>query len=158
MSGTRRRTTPRLDPPLVIGRCELVDFPELGLAAMHAKVDTGARTSSLHATHARLFDKDGEQWVRFTAPRSLGHAPQRCEARLHERRLVRSSSGHVQYRYVIETPMVLGPLRWEAQITLANRASMAFPVLIGRRALSRGFLVNSARRWMLKAPSKGESS
>lgn len=155
----QRTATPtrRLASPVEVGWCELVDLPDLGLAAMHAKIDTGARTSSLHATRIRRFDRDEERWVRFTAPRSIGHAPRLCEALLLEERLVTSSSGHQERRYVIQTPMVLGPLVWTAQITLANRATMAFPVLVGRRALRRGFLVNSARRWLLGEPSKGET-
>lgn len=123
---------------------------------MHAKVDTGARTSSLHATRVHRFERAGEAWVRFTAPRSIGHSPRPCEAPLLEERLVTSSTGHRERRFVIKTPMALGPLIWTAQITLANRATMAFPVLIGRRALRRGFVVNSAKRWLLGQPPKGE--
>jgi hypothetical protein len=69
------------------------------------------------------------------------------------RRLIKSSNGRSQQRYVIETIMQLGPLTWVGHMTLANRQSMAFPVLIGRRALKRGFLVNSAKRWMLGQPA-----
>lgn len=158
MDAPRPRLLPRLAKPVVIGRCELVDFPDLGLVGMHAKVDTGARTSSLHATRIRQFERDGAAWVHFIAARSIGHEPLGCDAPLVARRPVRSSTGHVQQRYVIRTRMILGPLEWEAEITLANRGTMAFPVLIGRRALSRGFLVNSARRWQLKAPTGKEAS
>lgn len=140
----------RLASPVEIGWCELVDFPVLGLGDMRAKVDTGARTSSLHATRVRRFDRDGAHWVRFVAARSIGHEPQQCEAPLIARRLVTSSTGHRQHRYVIKTRMMLGPLAWEAQISLANRGTMAFPVLIGRRSLRRGFIVNSARRWLTR--------
>lgn len=148
----------RLAPPAEIGWCELVDLPALGLFDMHAKIDTGARTSSLHATRIRPIERDGAPWVRFVAARSIGHAPRECEAPLLARRLVTSSTGHSQHRFVIETRMVLGPLAWKGQLTLANRGTMAFPVLIGRRALRRGFLVNSARRWLLKPPRKEEAS
>lgn len=144
----------RLKEPVEIGWCELVDLPELGLTGMHAKIDTGARTSSLHATRIHHFDRDGEAWVRFHSPRSAGHGPQDCEARLIEERLITSSNGSREERYVIGTIVTLGPLTWDAQITLANRATMAFPILIGRRALKRGFVVNSARRWMLGKPPK----
>lgn len=143
--------------PVRIGWCELVDLPDLGLIGMHAKIDTGARTSSLHATRIRPFERDGESWVRFHSPRSTGHGPQDCEARLIEQRLITSSNGSKQNRYVIGATARLGPLTWQAQITLANRATMAFPVLIGRRALKRGFLVDSSKRWMLGKPPKMES-
>jgi hypothetical protein len=137
---------------LEIGWCELVDLPELGLANMHAKIDTGASTSSLHATRIREFERDGEPWVRFRSPRSVGHGPKDCEARLLEQRHITSSTGHRQERHVIVTEMRLGPLTWMGELTLANRATMAFPVLIGRKALRRGFLVNSAKRWTLGKP------
>lgn len=140
-----------------IGWCELVDLPELGLLDMHAKIDTGARTSSLHATRIHEFERDGERWVRFRSPRSIGHVPQDCEAPLVETRHVTSSTGHRQERYVIMTVIRLGPLTWRCELTLANRATMAFPVLIGRKALRRGFLVNSAKRWLLRRPPKGDT-
>lgn len=156
MEAKKKRVGKRLKDPVEIGWCELVDLPELGLHAMHAKIDTGANTSSLHATRIKQFERDDEQWVRFRSPRSIGHAPRDCEAKLLERRQITSSNGSVQNRYVIETVVRLGPLIWRAQITLANRATMAFPVLVGRRVLKRGFLVNSGKRWMLGKPSREE--
>lgn len=144
----------RLREPVEIGWCELVDLPDLSLMGMHAKIDTGARTSSIHATRIHCFERGGEEWVRFHSPRSAGHGHQDCEARLIERRMITSSNGSQQSRYVIGTKVRLGPLTWQAQITLANRATMAFPVLIGRRALKRGFLVNSGKRWLLGKPPK----
>lgn len=144
----------RLKEPVEIGWCELVDLPELGLLGMHAKIDTGARTSSLHATHVKPFERDGAPWVSFRSPRSIGHRPQDCEAPVIATRRITSSNGHIQTRFVIGAIMRLGPLEWPAQITLANRATMAFPILIGRRGLRRGFLVNSGKRWLLGKPSK----
>lgn len=159
MDAKKERVAKRLKEPVEIGWCELIDFPELGLFDMHAKIDTGANTSSLHATRIQTFERDGEQWVRFRSPRSVGHVPQDCEAPLLEKRQITSSNGSVQTRYVIETVAKLGPLTWRAQITLANRATMAFPVLVGRRALRRGFLVNSRKRWMLgKQPQERQDS
>ena len=148
----------RLKDPVEIGWCELVDLPDLGLTDMHAKIDTGARTSSIHATRVRVFERDGEEWVSFHLPRSVGHGQQDCEARLIERRMITSSNGSQQSRYVIGTAVRLGPLTWQAQITLANRATMAFPVLIGRRALKRGFLVNSGKKWLFGKPPKEEGT
>jgi hypothetical protein len=152
MKKTPRPLRRRLREPAEIGWCELVDLPALGLKRMHAKIDTGARTSSLHATRIEEFDRDGEEWVRFRSPRSIGHGPKDCEARLIAKRHIKSSTGHRQERFVIATEMCLGPLTWMGELTLANRATMAFPVLIGRRALRRGFLVNSAKRWTLGRP------
>ena len=144
----------RLKEPQIIGWCELVDLPEFSLLGLHAKIDTGAATSSLHAVSIKAFDREGEPWVSFTVPRSPEHGARRCEAKVAMRKSIKSSNGRAQMRYVVETPMQLGPLLWVGYITLANRQSMAFPVLIGRRALRRGFLVNSARRWLLGEPAR----
>lgn len=119
---------------------------------MHAKIDTGAATSSLHAVRIKPFERDDEEWVDFTIPKSPEHAAQLCEARVVTKRQIKSSNGRIEQRYVIETVMQLGPLMWKGQMSLANRQSMAFPILIGRRALKRGFLVNSGKRWLLGVP------
>lgn len=148
----KMRLRKKLKEPCEVGWCELVNLPDLGLYNVHAKIDTGARTSSLHAVRVKLFQREGEDWVAFTIPKSPEHAAHRCEARLIEKRPIKSSNGRSQQRYVIETIMQLGPLKWRGQMTLANRQSMAFPVLIGRRALKRGFLVNSGKRWLLGKP------
>ena len=144
----------RLKEPCEIGWCELVDLPDFGLTGLHAKIDSGARTSSLHAVRIKPIERDGEEWIAFTIPRSPEHAAKRVEAKVFDHRPVKSSNGKVQERYVIETTMALGPLTWTGHITLANRGSMAFPMLVGRRALRRGFLVNSGERWMLGKPKK----
>ena len=138
-------------PKTEIGWCELIDLPDFGISNLHAKIDTGAATSSLHATAIEPFGKDGQDYVRFIIPTGAGTADHRCEAKVYGRRRIRSSNGVMQERYVIETGLRLGPLSWTGHMTLANRQSMIFPVLMGRRALRRGFLVNSGRRWMLGA-------
>ncbi|QJB69205.1 ATP-dependent zinc protease family protein [Parasphingorhabdus halotolerans] len=142
----------KLKQPCEIGWCELVDLPDFGQRKLHAKIDSGARTSSLHAVRIQPFEKNGEEWVRFTIPKSPEHAAQECESRVYDHRAIKSSNGKIEQRYVIETLITLGPLTWAGHITLANRQSMAFPMLIGRRALRRGFLVNCGKRWMLGRP------
>ena len=140
-----------------IGWCELVDLPGLGLSAIHAKMDTGAATSSIHATRVKPFERDGTDWVEFWFRPFPGEKARRFEAPLVDRRQVRSSNGERQHRFVIETQICLGKLCWKSELTLANRRSMAFPVLIGRRALRRGLmLVNSGRKWVLGKPAPSE--
>ncbi len=150
------RLRKKLKEPCEIGWCELISLPDLAIANIHAKIDSGAATSSLHAVRIRPFERAGEQWVRFTVPKSPEHAAQDCEARVYDHRAIKSSNGKTEQRYVIETLITLGPLTWLGHITLANRQSMAFPMLVGRRALRRGFLVNSAKRWMLGRPEELE--
>jgi hypothetical protein len=97
--------------------------------------------------------RDGKPYVEFWFRLNAGEKPQRYEAPVIDRRMVRSSNGERQDRYVISAQFCFGKLCWNGQLTLANRRSMAFPLLIGRRALRRGFLVNSGRRWVLGKPA-----
>ncbi len=131
----------------------MVDIPSLGLSGVHAKMDTGAATSSIHATRVKPVVRDGKPCVEFWFRLNAGEKPRRCEALVIDRRSVRSSNGETQERYVIAAQFCFGTLCWNGQLTLANRRSMAFPLLIGRRALRRGFLVNSGRRWVLGKPA-----
>jgi hypothetical protein len=144
----------RKNTKVEIGWCEMVDIPSLGLQNVHAKMDTGAATSSIHATRVKPLVRDGEPWVEFWFRLNAGEKPKRYEAPLIDKRYVRSSNGDKQERYVISATFCFGTLCWNGQLTLANRRSMAFPLLIGRRALRRGFLVNSERRWMLGKPAQ----
>ncbi len=145
---------PRGNAKLEIGWCEMVDIPSLGLTGVHAKMDTGAATSSIHATRVKPLIRAGKPCVEFWFRLNAGEKPKRYEAIVIDRRLVRSSNGETQERYVIAAQFCFGTLCWNGQLTLANRRSMAFPLLIGRRALRRGFLVNSGRRWVLGKPAR----
>ncbi len=144
---------PRKSAKVEIGWCEMVDIPSLGLAGVHAKMDTGAATSSIHATRVKPVERNGKPCVEFWFRLNAGEKPKRYEAPVIDRRAVRSSNGEKQDRYVIAAQFCFGTLCWNGQLTLANRRSMAFPLLIGRRALRRGFLVNSGRRWVLGKPA-----
>jgi hypothetical protein len=146
--------TQRAGNKVEIGWCEMVDIPSLGLTQVHAKMDTGAATSSIHASRIKPITRDGKLCVEFWFRLNAGEKPRRYEAPVIDRRMVRSSNGEAQDRYVIAAQFCFGTLCWNGQLTLANRRSMAFPLLIGRRALRRGFLVNSGRRWVLGKPAK----
>ena len=146
----------RIKSKLTIGWCEMVDIPSLGLLQVHAKMDTGAATSSIHASRIKPFIRDGKIWVEFWFRLNAGQKAKRYEEIVVDRRVVRSSNGIVQERYVIAAQFCFGTLCWQGQLTLANRRSMAFPLLIGRRALRRGFVVDSGRRWVLGEPAKKE--
>ena len=128
----------------VIGWREWIALPDLGIESIKAKVDTGARTSSLHAYDIRPFDRDGRAWVRFKVhpvqkdARTLVEA----EAPLLERRKVKSSTGTVTLRPVIETPVDLQGERWTIEVTLIRRDVMGFRMLLGRQAVRRRFLVD----------------
>ena len=133
-------------PP--VGWRELVHLPDLGLHSVPAKIDTGARTSSLHGEVLEEFERDGQKLVRFAVDFSQQHVRQICEAVHVDVRGITSSNGETQYRYVIKTPMKIGDLEFRAEISLANRREMQFPMLIGRSSLRRRFVVDSGYSWL----------
>ena len=116
----------------VVGWRELVHLPELGLHAIPAKIDSGARTSSLHATILDEFERDGETFVRFAVDFDEPNVRQICEAVHIDWRGVTSSNGETQRRRIIKTPLKIGQVRFRAEISLADRSDMRFPMLIGR--------------------------
>jgi hypothetical protein len=134
-----------------IGWYEHVQLPELGLSACPAKVDTGARTSALHADKIERFERDGEGWVRFSVRFKSDKVVlnTQCEARLVDKRMVSNSGGHKQQRYVITTLAQLGLHTWPIEITLTHRGTMKFPMLLGRTALSTRFIVDVSRSNLL---------
>lgn len=134
----------------VIGWREWVDLPQLGLEKVKAKVDTGARTSALHAFALHPYEKDGKQKIRFDI-----HPEQHnntlvitCEADIVDKRPVTDSGGHTEERYVIETPITIAGQTWSIEITLTERENMLFRMLLGRRALRKRFIVNPARSFV----------
>lgn len=142
----------------VVGWREWLVLPELGIKQIKAKVDTGARTSALHAYYVDPFKRHGETWVRFGIhPKQHdSNFKLECEARVRDRRVVSDSGGHKERRYVIETQLVLGGFRWKSELTLTDRDSMKFRMLLGRRALNGRFLVDPARSYLIgkKRPEK----
>jgi hypothetical protein len=123
---------------LTIGWREWLALPELRIPAIKAKIDTGARTSALHAFFVEPFERDGMQMVRFGV-----HPLQKrldleivCEAPVKDYRSVSDSGGHREMRYVIETEVVLGDRKKCIEMTLTNRDNMRFRMLLGRTAMA----------------------
>jgi len=143
----------RRKPLPVVGWRELVHLPELGLHAVPAKIDTGARTTSLHGTVLEQFERDGERYVRFAVDFEQQHVRQVCEAVHVDKRTITSSNGDRQTRYIVKTPLRIGDVEHRAEISLADRSDMRFPMLIGRSYLRRRFFVDSGHSW-LQTPEK----
>jgi hypothetical protein len=134
----------------VLGWREWAALPELGLDRIKVKVDTGARTSTLHTYRVEAFDHGGMPWVRFWV-----HPLQRsvammmiCSAPMADRRVVRDSGGHEELRYVIRTPVQLGGAAWPIEVTLTDRDSMGFRMLLGRTALVGRYLVDPGASYL----------
>lgn len=111
-------------PLEVVGWRELVHLPKLGLHGVPAKIDTGARTSSLHATILDEFERDGERFVRFAVDFPQQHVRQVCEAVHTDWRGITSSNGETQRRRIIKTPLRIGGVTFRAEISLADRSDM----------------------------------
>jgi hypothetical protein len=140
----------------VLGWREWVSLPELGIEQIKAKVDTGARTSALHAFRVAPFHRDGKEWVRFSMhplQRNSEHVVE-CEAPVIDRREVRDSGGHSELRYVIETTIVIGEQPVTAEITLTDRENMKFRMLLGRTALKKGYRVHPGRSYLSRKPPR----
>ena len=122
---------------------------------MRCKVDTGAKTSALHAEDLELVQVRGRDRVRFRLAEELGTGG--VELPVHEMRWVKSSNGQREHRPVVCLELVLGGVRWVAEITLTTRDGMGFPMLLGREALSGRFLIDPGRSFVQK-PAKDKSS
>ncbi len=150
-----QRVPPGEGPGLpVIGWREWLSLPALGLPAVKVKIDTGARTSALHAYHVERVESDEGTLLRMhihplPRRRDLGVC---CEAPLLEDRLVRDSGGHEEIRPVIRCPLVLGTMQWDIDITVTNRDNMRFRMLLGRTALRGRVLIDPGTSYCLGRP------
>lgn len=139
----------------IIGRAEKVVFPQLGNAILHARIDTGARTSSIWATDIR--ETDEGLYVRFLSPNHDVYAHELKFAH-YDRVRVASSMGHEQIRFKVKMPVILGGRRILASFTLADRSAQVYPVLIGRLTLSGKFIVDVSKGSPLKDEEERRSA
>jgi hypothetical protein len=129
---------------LVLGWREWLALPQLGVPAIKAKIDTGARTSTLHAFDLETVQESGKLQVRFNI-RPLRRRPSlviQCSADVLDRRIVSDSGGHKEQRYVIHTPVRIADREWPIEITLTNRDDMLFRMLLGRTAMQHGMVID----------------
>ena len=137
----------------IIGSEEWCVFENLGIPAIKARVDSGAKTSSIQATNLKVVMKNTQEWVKFEVNplqenRSIAIE---CQARLVDRRMVKSSSGISEERLVVKTPVTLGGDTFDIELTLANRDTMEFRMLLGREAINERYIVNPALNYQIQA-------
>ncbi|QKJ19821.1 ATP-dependent zinc protease family protein [Microbacterium hominis] len=134
----------------IIGWREWVSLPDADVEWLKAKIDTGARSSALHAFEIEQFERDGAEWVRFGIHpwQRTGADARTVELPVHDRRRIRSSTGHTQQRFVVLMRIVLHGRPVTAEVTLTNRDEMGFRMLVGRQALRQGFLVDTKRSFV----------
>lgn len=131
-----KKTSPKVDE-FRVGWREWASLPELNISAIKVKIDTGAKTSALHAFELENFTKKGDDYVRFQVhPLQKNNTIIRyCEARILEQRTVKSSNGQKEVRFTILTPIRMGQKEWDIELTLTNRDLMSYRMLLGREAM-----------------------
>jgi hypothetical protein len=133
-----------------LGWREWISFPELNIHKIKAKIDTGARTSALHAFKVEPFTRDSQQWIRFSIHPIQGDTDTvvECEACVKDQRMVRDSGGHDELRYVIDAFITIGDDIILSEVTLTDRDTMNFRVLLGRTALRGKYVVHPGRSYI----------
>ena len=140
---------------ITLGWREWVSLPNLGISMIKSKVDTGARTSALHAYFVEPYHKGDEQRVKFGIHPNQNDSETAliCDAAVLEERMVTDSGGHAERRFVIETTVIIGNMQRTIEVTLTNRDTMKFRLLLGRTALNDLYCVNPAASYLSGSPS-----
>ncbi|WP_417665764.1 ATP-dependent zinc protease [Pseudidiomarina sp.] len=136
-----------------LGWREWGSLPDLGINALKMKVDTGARTSCLHAFKLEPFEKNGENWLRiWLHPEQHSDRVLVCESKIHDQREVTDSGGHTELRYVILSTLTIGDFSQPVELTLTNRDTMKFRMLLGRQAMRGHFIVDPDKSYLFGQP------
>ncbi|MDP2571457.1 ATP-dependent zinc protease [Vibrio penaeicida] len=145
-----------MNKKIIVGWREVLSLPELRLDRIKAKIDTGARTSCLHAYKLETFIQNSTLWVRFWMHPEQDNTElsQVCEAKVIDERIVRDSGGHEEKRYVVETLLSLGGKQWPIEITLTNRENMRFRMLLGRTAMQDRIIVDPTESFLVPLEEK----
>lgn len=137
---------------LTVGWREWVALPEIGIPRIKAKIDTGARTSCLHTANYEIFQKDNQDWVRFTVHpiKKRDEVESHAECPVTDYRIVRDSGGHEERRPFIKTTLEFPTKSWDIEISLSNRETMKFRMLLGRTSMRSKILVDCSQSYLTK--------
>jgi hypothetical protein len=138
---------------LILGALEVCELPELQISDLHIRVDTGAKTSSLHVDNIEAKRIKGIKWVSFDIHPDIHNVSRvlRRSSKVKEVRLIKSSNAAKEKRYVIETMITIGGRSWPIEVTLTDRSNMSYLMLLGRQAMMDRVLVNPSREYLLQA-------
>ncbi len=142
----------------LIGSEEWCSLPSLGIPTIKARVDSGAKTSALHAENIKKFSKKDQDWISFEISPLQNNSKSiiKCEAQLIDMRIVKSSTGTKEKRYVIKTELRLNSVSWTIELTLTNRDSMGYRMLLGREAMIGKLIVDPEKKFILGQPTAEE--
>ncbi|MBU2985697.1 ATP-dependent zinc protease [Saccharophagus degradans] len=145
-----------MENKMIIGSIETCDLPDLGIFDLQIRVDTGAKTSSLHVDNIRRFKENGRPHVRFDIHPDIYNVESVIEATapLKDIRQIKSSNGESQERYVIKTTLVLGDQSWPIELTLTNRSDMTYLMLFGRQGMGDKVLVDPSETFLVTSSPK----
>lgn len=151
-------TSPAASRTTVVGWREWVSLPTLGITRIKAKLDTGARTSALHALSTERYTERGAPYVRLhVQPRQRDDGRVLVvETAIIDERTVSDSSGHRERRIVIASDLTLGGARWPIEVTITNRDSLRFRMLLGRSAMHGHLIIDPDRSYVLGIPDKAK--
>ena len=140
----------------IIGSIEICDLPDIGISQLEVRVDTGAKTSSLHVDNIEKFKHAGKPWVRFDLHPDIHNVGKtiNCQAAVYDIRNIKSSNGISEQRYVIQTSIRLGSQVWPIEITLTDRSDMSYLMLLGREGMGDKVLVDPSKTFILNDETK----
>ncbi|WP_292952948.1 MULTISPECIES: RimK/LysX family protein [unclassified Neptuniibacter] len=141
-----------MNEKMVVGSIEVCDLPDMGILSLPVRVDTGAKTSSLHVDNLEKFTQKGKPWVRFDIHPDVYNIETvtHCESALHDLRRIKSSNGASEERYIIKTLMNLGDKSWNIELSLTDRSDMSYLMLLGRQGMGERVLVDPSQTFMLE--------
>ena len=142
-----------MNDKILVGAIENCQLPSLGIQSLDVRIDTGAKTSSLHVDHIKKFKRGGKPWVSFDIHPTVHQVEETisCESILKDIRRIKSSNGHVEERYIIRTEILLDNKTWLIDISLTDRSDMSFLMLLGREGMGSRILVDPSETYLLSS-------